>query len=572
MILKRFYSIPERRDREIEFQNGLNIICADISEKSTGRHSRNGAGKSTTLNLIDFCLLANLEERIKESENFQKFSFVLECQDEDDNYYKIKRSIKKPEKVSLSVNDNDWEEKDVEECKRLFRRIIFGLPEDEVNELTFRTLMNFVKRNEETGFNKIFYHHPLWKEYLKNAVNLFLIGLNYKLPLEKQDLVKDKAVVEKIIFGLERNLRNKNTPNKATLKSQRTLMDVQIKNRQKKLDSFRVHEEYHNLEEEADVLTKQIKDIQNRIFVNNQKLEEYKEALSAYVRVDLSEIEEFYNSLEIYFSSNLKHGLTGIQEFHQKLIENRNRYLSDEIQRKEEIQSGLRDNLRLLDEKRASILRILQTHGALSEYNLILQRLDEDKKKLLEISKHIEVYDEISDYKKTKKGILDDIEENNTISENEINKNEQIVNQLIIKFEEIYNSIVNVPGILVIGIKDRYRPQDQLFEFDTKGERKASPGIKRTRIFAYDLAIIFHNISLDRHFPRFLIHDGIFHGVDNKQILNALKYVNDKSKEESFQYITTMNTCDFVEGIDYESHTCIRLRDDTEGSYMGFVF
>jgi len=569
MILKRFYSIPERVD--IEFKKGLNIICADISEKSTDKDSMNGAGKSTVLNLIDFCLLAELDERIKESADFQKFTFVLECQDKN-NYYRIKRSIKNPEKVYLAINNDDWEEKEFEECKILFKEIFFGIPEDEENELTFRTLMNFVKRDEKVGFNRIFYHYPKWGVYLRNAVNLFLIGLNYKLPLEKQELIKEKEKIGKIIYGLDRNLKRKDVPNKATLKSKKALLEQQIKSRQKILDNFKVHKEYHELEIEANNLTKQMKNAQNQVFVNNQKLEEYREALSTYISIDLSEIEELYNSLKVHLSDSLKHGLSSIQEFHQKLIKNRNTYLSDEISRIERIQEELRSNLDLFDKKRSSIMGILQTHGALSEYNLILQRLDEDKKELFEISSYIDVYEEISDYKKEKKKIIGDIDENNTKSENEINENEKIINQLIIIFEEIYENIVNVPGILVVGIKDRYKPPAQVFELDVKGERKGSPGIERVRIFAYDLAIIFHNVQLNRRFPQFVMHDGIFHGVDKRQIFNAIKYVIDKSKEESFQYITTMNTCDFLENIDYEPYIRVRLEDTIEGSLMGFKF
>ena len=569
MILRRFYSIPDRVD--IEFKNGLNIICADISEKSTDKDSMNGAGKSTVLNLIDFCLLAELDERIKGSEDFQKFTFVLECEDKD-NYYKIKRSIRNPEKVYLTINNNDWEEKEVIECKKLFRAIFFGVPEDEENELTFRTLMNFVKRDEKIGFNRIFYYHPKWRIYLRNAVNLFLIGLNYKLPLEKQELLKEREKIGKIIYGLDKNLKKKDVPNKATLKSKRALLEQQIKSRQRILDNFKVHREYHELEVEANNLTKQMKDTQNRVFVNNQKLEEYREALSTYIRIDLSEIEELYSSLEVHLSNSLKHGLSSVQEFHQKLIENRNTYLSDEIKRIEQIQEELRSNLELFDKKRASIMGILQTHGALSEYNLILQRLDEDKRNLFEISNYIDVYDEISAYKREKKKIVNDIDENNTKSENEINENEEVIGQLIITFEDIYENVVNVPGILVVGIRDSYKSPDQVFEFDIKGERKGSPGIERVRIFAYDLAIMFHNIWLNKRFPRFVMHDGIFHGVDKRQILHATKYVIDKSKEESFQYITTMNTCDFLESIDYEPHIRVRLTDTIEGNLMGFKF
>jgi hypothetical protein len=34
----------------------------------------------------------------------------------------------------------------------------------------------------------------------------------------------------------------------------------------------------------------------------------------------------------------------------------------------------------------------------------------------------------------------------------------------------------------------------------------------------------------------------------------------------------TLNTCDFLEGIDYDPPICVRLTDTVEGSLMGFKF
>ena len=73
MILKRLYSEPKRID--VVFQNGLNIICSDKTEKSSARDTRNGTGKTTFIKLIDFCLLGEPDSKILNSEEFQKFTF-----------------------------------------------------------------------------------------------------------------------------------------------------------------------------------------------------------------------------------------------------------------------------------------------------------------------------------------------------------------------------------------------------------------------------------------------------------------------------------------------------------------
>ncbi|MFC1691834.1 hypothetical protein ACFL0W_06670, partial [Nanoarchaeota archaeon] len=85
MIIKKFYSEPERID--VEFHNGINIICADKTEKSKDTDTRNGTGKSTLLYLMDYCFMAKPMEKILSSEQFQKFTFIIEFVDNKNNYY-----------------------------------------------------------------------------------------------------------------------------------------------------------------------------------------------------------------------------------------------------------------------------------------------------------------------------------------------------------------------------------------------------------------------------------------------------------------------------------------------------
>ena len=151
MILKRLYSEPKRID--VVFQNGLNIICSDKTEKSSARDTRNGTGKTTFIKLIDFCLLGEPDSKILNSEEFQKFTFSLELQDEKKGYIKIKRSMKEPNKIQIAERTDDYKEISLEEAHKYFKEIFFGIPLEEDLPLTFRTLMNFIRRDENTGFS-----------------------------------------------------------------------------------------------------------------------------------------------------------------------------------------------------------------------------------------------------------------------------------------------------------------------------------------------------------------------------------------------------------------------------------
>src|ERR1700729_3422147 len=48
--------------KELRFSAGLNVLLADKSDKSTSKHTRNGAGKSSVLEIIHFLTAADASE------------------------------------------------------------------------------------------------------------------------------------------------------------------------------------------------------------------------------------------------------------------------------------------------------------------------------------------------------------------------------------------------------------------------------------------------------------------------------------------------------------------------------
>lgn len=52
--------------RSISFNDGLNIVVADRAKEATKTDSRNGLGKTTVIALIDYCLGANMSDRLEQ--------------------------------------------------------------------------------------------------------------------------------------------------------------------------------------------------------------------------------------------------------------------------------------------------------------------------------------------------------------------------------------------------------------------------------------------------------------------------------------------------------------------------
>lgn len=78
----------------------------------------------------------------------------------------------------------------------------------------------------------------------------------------------------------------------------------------------------------------------------------------------------------------------------------------------------------------------------------------------------------------------------------------------------------------------------QILSFEMRIDDDGSHSVDRTKVFIYDLALLFNEFTEKKH-PKFLIHDNIF-DVDNDTLEKSLNYLA-KKETQDFQYILTLN-------------------------------
>ena len=85
--------------------------------------------------------------------------------------------------------------------------------------------------------------------------------------------------------------------------------------------------------------------------------------------------------------------------------------------------------------------------------------------------------------------------------------------------------------------------KDAMFKFNILTNTKMfSRGRNQVRTLIYDLAVLFHAIDNNINMPRFLIHDGIFDGMDKAHFIKLVEYLEEqKSQGKKFQYILSLN-------------------------------
>jgi uncharacterized protein YydD (DUF2326 family) len=146
--------------KSLEFHAGLNVLLADKSEGATDRQSRNGAGKTSFVELIHFLFGGNADrESIFRSEALAPWTFGARAEI-GGSLVDIGRSGSKPSRILLQGDTSKWPLQPTLEAKTgdlifsneqwrtLLGTALFGLPlgseEDEQTRFrpTFRSLFS----------------------------------------------------------------------------------------------------------------------------------------------------------------------------------------------------------------------------------------------------------------------------------------------------------------------------------------------------------------------------------------------------------------------------------------------
>ena len=66
-------------------------------------------------------------------------------------------------------------------------------------------------------------------------------------------------------------------------------------------------------------------------------------------------------------------------------------------------------------------------------------------------------------------------------------------------------------------------------------------GKNQGRTLVYDLFVLLNGFTFSSTFPRFLIHDGIFDGMDKAHFIAVDEFIEEMAKDIKIQYIVTIN-------------------------------
>ncbi len=572
--------------KTVEFQPGFNVILADRTETSGEKDSRNGLGKSTLITIIHFCLGAKSDRKNKlHSSSLRGWAFSLDLT-LNNSIITVTRSVEEPQQVELEGDTSDWEIQPklkngknilkLPEWKAVLGNLVFGLPIDKEEPKfspTFRSLISYFIRSGRNAYSDAFEHFNKQPEWNKQVNNSFLLGLGWEYVRDLERLKDEKKLLDNI-KKLKKTTEQEGAQIKilgdlGELEAYKVQVEGLLREREANLRNFQVYPQYHQLEQNANRLTKEIHDATNNKLINQRVLTFYLSSLEEEREPESNDLVELYQKAGVELPGLVVRRLDDVTQFHHKLIENRQEFLQSEIDRLRELIEKTNNTIRKKTSDRASLLEVLQTHGALEEYTKLQSLYLETQGNLNEINRRIE---ELRKFEDDKSALKIQTERLIMRMKRDLRERNEQKQRAISLFNSNSLELYDEPGELIINVSDNG------YTFRVNINRDGSQGIGNMKIFCYDLTLA--QLWSEREpSPNILIHDStIFDGVDERQVALALELVARESSQRGFQYICTFNSdvipkSQFSDNFDFDSFVRLRLTDDDDsGKLLGIPF
>lgn len=575
--------------KSLEFRAGLNVLLADKSEGASDRQSRNGAGKTSFVELIHFLFGANAgKESIFRSHALAPWTFEARI-DIGGSLVDVGRSGSKSSRIRIRGDTSRWPLQPTldsksgdlvfnqEQWRSLLGATIFGLPLDtEVDEKvrfrpSFRSLFSyFARRQGSGGFVSPTQQSTKQQPWDQQVSISYLLGLDASIPQEFQEIrIQEKATSELRKAAKAGDL-GRYFGSAAELRTRLTIAEARARRLREQLANFVVVPEYADLEREASTLTHEISNLNDLNTSDRELILQLEEALASEQPPAANHLNRLYTEAGVVLPETVTRRFEDVERFHAAVVQNRRSHLTSEVQATN-ARINERDNVReRLDHRRRQIMSILKSGGALEHYARLQEEAGRAEAEAEGLRHRLATAERIES---TKAEL--DIDRARLLKalRNDHHEREQVIDEAILAFEELSNALYEKAGSLTVSAT----PNGP--KVDVRIDAQRSKGITNMQIFCFDL-MLAELVTKRGMGPGFLIHDShLFDGVDERQVAKALQLGADHSRAIGFQYIVTMNSDalpkdGFHSGFNINDFVLpIRLTDATDtGGLFGLRF
>lgn len=552
MILKKLYSEPQLF-KPVNFVIGINYIFGAkvVGSVDEIKNSLNGIGKSAFLDLIDFALLSSFNKKSSKrlyaaykADILSGVSIILDFEIEKIKY-SIKRSFDKPSEVYFSISGSDFEEYQINNLKPRLCDIIFKRNYDgHYSDKWLRKLLPFyikIQDPEKEPFSNPIKYIQEAKEVELNNYHFYLLDINNKYSYQNLQVQTDLNKIDKTLR--EANQLISETYGSKVLSeidSKLRSLTLETEKLEKSINLFKLSEKYKIDEEQANDLTEKIKNLWLDNSTDEMKLKSYDESLRLDIKITSKKISRIYSELNELLGQQIEKTLTQAIDFRKNLVESRREFIFEEMDRIKNVISDRSIEIDKLENRRAEIFKFLKAKKAIKDLSEAHFTLSKKKEEIASLESRVRLVKDLQKEKLQINQRVNELEQEILVFKDSIKQQElDFVRILTSVYNSLYPELI---GNTIFDITPNLKSDAKIQFTILPNNEMLSKGRNQGRTLVYDLSVLFHSIDKNIKAPRFLIHDGIFDGVDKTHFVELVKFLEDKKLSGyEFQYIITLN-------------------------------
>ena len=544
MKLSRLYSNKTALFNPVDFASGLNVVLAEIRLPENRKKDTHNLGKTTMGRLLDFCFLAGRDPNFflfKHVDLFKEFVFFLEIQLADAFYITVRRGVEEASKISfkkheasrqdfIDLPDSEWDHLDMpfERAREMLDSL---LDWRDLKPWSYRKSLGYQLRSQD-DFRDVFHlrkfaaAHSDWKPFLAHILGFDaeLVALHYK---KEEQLKKKEAAAQTI-----KNEFGGSIEDISKIEGILLLKQQDADKKQRLLDAFdfRSQDKEYN-KQLVDEFDNKIAALNpERYSLNYRKKKILNSLEDDQILFNPDEAQKLFEEAGVLFQGQIKRDYENLIAFNRAITEERRKYLQEELGEIESEIKRINSELNVLGRRRSETLSFLSDTDVFKKYKQVsnelvtlqadiislerqrgllhrLQQLRTEIRTLIEERAHLQVK------------IESDVEQQNA------DKN-SLFSSIRLYFSEIIEDVIARKALLSVS-------PNQLGHLDFKAEILDESGnatsadlghtYRKLLCIAFDLAIL--RAHLDKKFPQFVYHDGVFESLDDRKKENLLAVI-----------------------------------------------
>ena len=536
--LNRLYS-ESNIFEEISFHDGVNIILGEkYDDSSVKGRKTNGVGKSMSIEFLDFGFLNDYEKsRIAKipKEVFPLEENVILDLDIGDEAITIKRNRKQADQPVIIREGRTVSFDKLQDAREYLTGLIF--PKLNGKKVpSFRNLFSILMRDERSEFTDIIKCHDLTKKIPELSAHLFLLGFSLEAYKNTLETIKEIEAVNTVIAKDKKELTQEGKKKISDVKAELNALEDELQKLEDAIESFKTNETFDSMEAdliELEDLLDQLRKRQKALRYDYEKIRKMPKP----EQIDDREIELVYNQFKSELGNAVVKSLNEVVGFKNKIEEFQRTLVNQKAKELESQLKSIAEQIRVLDDEYSEKLKVIDKKGVLKNLKVSL-KIYEAKKDSISHTKFL--FDQYEKNEKKKRML--NLQKTQQLMEidSEIEQNKEIMDDFIDTILEIHESIMgNKECSFSLQTVDKARKKTPV-ELTLRIYDDGSHSVDRTKVFIYDMALLFNQYTRDRH-PLFLVHDNIF-DVDQDTLVQCLNYIYKQEEQyQDFQYILTLN-------------------------------